>query len=208
MSNPHIWKLFGEGSQDGIDRSLLCTTRLQSIAECLAEVDGLEGDTAEIGAANGGTSKLIAMRKPERLHWACDTFEGLKDVGDEDPVLENGMFFNPLTGLPSFESVKEFLSPLENVRVVQGYFPECAPEEMKQRRFSFVHLDVDTYKSTLASFNFFADRVVPEGLIAIDDVAGQKALVGVRRAWKQLLRRGWTFVREARQQVVMKRDRA
>lgn len=198
-----IWKLFGEGSQDGAALSLLSANRLRSIALCLADVEKIGGDTAEVGVAGGGTSKLIALRNPSRRHWVCDTFQGLMDVGPEDPTLQNGMFHNRVTGLPSYESVGAFLSGIANIRMVRGYFPESAPEEMKEQKFSFVHLDVDTYQSTLSGFRFFAERMSSGGILAIDDAASGKAF-GVQEAWKTLVGEGWKAVRQVEQQVVIK----
>lgn len=198
-----IWKLFGAGSQDGAALSLLSANRLRSIATCLMDVEKIRGDTAEVGVAGGGTSKLIALRKPSRKHWVCDTFEGLLDVGKEDPTLQNGMFHNRATGLPSYESVREFLNGLGNVRLVRGYFPESAPIGMRETQFSFVHLDVDTYQSTLAGFRFFAERMAPGGLLAIDDAASGRAF-GVQEAWKTLVGEGWTALRQVEQQIVVK----
>lgn len=197
------WKLFGEGSQDGVALSLLSANRLRSIAQCLADVENIRGETAEVGVAGGGTSKLIALRKPSRKHWVCDTFAGLMDVGKEDPALENGMFHNRITGLPSYESVRDFLTGLGNVRFVRGYFPESAPIGMREKEFSFVHLDVDTYQSTLACFRFFEKRMASGGIMAIDDAAAGRAL-GVQSAWKELAAEGWIVLREVEQQVVVK----
>lgn len=197
-----VWKLFGPDSKEAVALSFLTANRLRSIAACLADVDKISGDTAEVGVAAGGTSKLIALRKPERLHWVCDTFEGLMDVGEKDPTLSNGMFFKRSSGLPSTDSVGAFIG-LDNVRIVKGYFPESAPAEMREAKFSFVHLDVDTYQSTLAGFRFFAERMSPGGILAIDDAASGKAF-GVQEAWKQLQEEGWKAVRQVEQQIVLR----
>lgn len=198
-----VWKLFGPGSKEAVAISYLTANRLRSLAACLADVDKISGDTAEVGVAAGGTSKLIALRNQSRLHWACDTFQGLMDVGDKDPTLSNGMFYKRSSGIPSTDSVGAFLTGLDNVRIVSGYFPESAPAEMRDAKFSFVHLDVDTYQSTLAGFRFFAERMSPGGILAIDDAASGKAF-GVQEAWKLLTEQGWTALRQVEQQIVVK----
>ncbi len=42
----------------------------------------------------------------------------------------------------------------------KGYFPETG-EPVKDKRFSFVHLDVDLHESTLQALQFFYPRMTP-----------------------------------------------
>lgn len=147
-----------------VGQSSLSLNRVRGMVRALAAAPA-GGDTAEIGIKHGGTSAFIAMRNGGRRHWACDTFTGLVDCGVRDGrKLSNGMF-----AAPREDAEREF-SSLDNVRIVEGTFPESAPEEMKSASFAVVHLDVDTYESTKASFEFFETRMLPGGRIVMDDV--------------------------------------
>jgi O-methyltransferase len=159
--------------------SLLSSSRLAAIKKAIEATSCLSGDTAEIGIASGGTSKFIALLNGGRCHWACDTFEGLVDCGKEDNGLTNHMFRNEAK-----ETARAFVGLL-NVRMVRGYFPESAPPAMKNARYSFVHIDVDTYVSTHAAFAFFAMRMQQGGLIALDDVI-ERGTPGARSAWSEI----------------------
>lgn len=190
-----------------IPLSLLCVPRLIGIGDAVRLTNGLPGDTAEIGVAAGGTSRLIALASRGRRHWACDTFEGLVDVGPHDGPLTNGMFARRKDGVGmGLARVRERLAGL-NAQVVEGKFPESAPEEMRAARFSFVHLDVDTYQSMKDSFAFFEPRMCSGGLVALDD-AVRGGAPGAQKFWRELVegrRSGrWERFREVGQQAVVR----
>lgn len=169
-----------EEFERGARNSLLSEGRLFAIGAALKVARTLPGDTAEVGVAAGGTTRLIAVSNGGKRHWACDTFDGLVDVGKYDGELTNRMFQNVLP------KVREELEGLENVRIVPGYFPVSAPPTMQAARFSFVHIDVDTYLSIRNCFEFFAARMVPGGLVALDDVLPPRGTLGAMRAWREI----------------------
>lgn len=136
----------------------------------------IEGDMAEVGMFQGASAKLICGVKGAATFWGFDTFEGLVDVGGEDthwgiPFFRNGAY------RASEDDVGRYVGVGPGVRIVKGYFPESAGEAAG-RRFSFVHLDVDTYASTLESLRFFWPRLVDRGIIVTHDSHAE----GVARA--------------------------
>ncbi len=52
---------------------------------------------------------------------------------------------------------------------------------LPERRFSFVHLDVDLYESTLAGLEYFYPRLIPGGVILSHDYS---ILAGVKKAFE------------------------
>lgn len=184
-----------EHSELIVSQSMLNDPRLFSIIH--AVMRSPNGPTAEIGCNAGGTSILIATLKGER-HWACDTFSGLVDCDHRDDVM-NGNF--PTRGI---EKVVARLAPFKNISVVHGYFPESAPEEMRSARYAFAHLDVDTYRSMHQCFEFFSERMLPGGIIALDDVIG-RGTRGAKMAWEEIqrLKGRWKVVAEHNPQVVV-----
>ena len=161
-------------------RSKLGYYRLKAIVECLIESAELKADTAEIGVASGLTSRIISTLNAGSTHWACDTFQGLADVSEIDgPHLRNGMLKWRLD-----ETMIE-LNGIENIHVIKGYFPDSATDKMKDSLYKLVHIDVDTYKSTLAAWEFFKDRMVTGGAIVFDDVLSPRCL-GAMKAWAEI----------------------
>lgn len=161
-----------------LDTSLLSVGRLKGLIAALDAIKGLDGDTAEIGTAHGGTSRLIARLNGQRRHWACDTFAGLVDCGEHDN-LTNGQFRNPQ------EKVRANIGRIPNVRMLAGYFPQSATHTMGRQRFALVHIDVDTYQSIHACFAWFAERMVPGGLIVLDDVL-ERGCPGAIKAFEEI----------------------
>ena len=146
-------------------------SRFNSLHEIIKSLN-VEGDTAELGVAFGGTIKLINHYLKDRTIYAYDTFEGFaalpkeftkeenkrwKDWGSKDQQLRQWK-----------EEIKE-LNTLENVQIRKGVFPFTANKE-KDKTFSFVHIDTDIYFSTMIGLEFFYPRMVKGGTIVIDDL--------------------------------------
>ena len=118
----------------------------------------VNGDIAEVGVYKGGSAKLICEAKGNKALHLFDTFEGLPDLCEMD----NPKHFHKGQYLGSFENVKTYLKKYSNVYFYKGLFPSTA-ELIKNKRFSFVNLDVDLYESTLSCLEFFYSKMNMEG---------------------------------------------
>lgn len=184
IDEPELYRI---GEKYGVTRedidsyfnlSSLSLVRIKNLLHCLFHLIDTQGDTAEIGIFDGGTTKVISMFS-ER-HWACDTFKGLTDVDEEvEPKLANGMFCYSLDQL-----AKDILDS-NNIEIVQGYFPSSAPKEMEERKYKLVHIDVDTYTSVKNCWDFFKDRMVNGGIMILDDIFSTSCK-GARKAWYEI----------------------
>ncbi len=109
-----------------------------------------------------------ATMQPSRLHHVFDSFEGLSAPGgidvpqDHVPGLKEGDY------AVAEEQVRRNLGSEESIRLYKGWIPDRFME-IEDRKFVFVHLDVDFYEPTLQSLRFFYPRVVPRGIILCDD---------------------------------------
>ena len=79
--------------------------------------------------------------------------------------------------------MQSFLAGRPDVSFYKGLFPGTAGP-VRDRRFSFVHLDVDLKSSTLACLEFFYPRMLPGGVILSHDYS---YLDGVRAAFGEFL---------------------
>lgn len=134
------------------------------IISAVRAVASVPGDMAELGVFAGASARLIAdhMQPGKTLH-LFDTFEGLPAVGELDAArFAAGEFSSTL------ESAREYLNTAESVRFHKGLFPQTAGA-VEDTRFSFVHLDVDIYSSTLAGLEFFYPRMSKGGIIITHD---------------------------------------
>jgi len=136
---------------------------------------GAGGEFAEVGVFRGLSAEVICRAKGEKPLWLFDTFEGLPDVGDKDSMFAKGTYCG------SIDSVRNRLAPWKGVSLVKGLFPQSA-EPIRDKIFSFVHLDVDLYESTKASLEFFYPRMEKGGVILTHDY-GQAE--GVKKAFNE-----------------------
>ena len=140
----------------------------------------LNGDMAEVGVYQGGSAKLICEAKEKRNFYLFDTFEGLPDVSDIDTHFGEKFWEKNQFNNTTENSVKKFLDDYENIKIVKGLFPDSA-RNIQETKFSFVHLDVDLYKSTIDSLRYFYPRLVDGGIILIHDFHTD----GIKKAIKE-----------------------
>jgi hypothetical protein len=143
----------------------------------------LGGSFAEVGVYQGASSKLICEAKGDREFYLFDTFKGL-------PEAELLLRKNQYRG--SLERVKEYLKDYQSIYFYKGVFPDTA-NPVKDKRFSFVHLDVDLYSSTNEALRFFYPRMVKGGVILSHDYS---TLPKVRQAFGEFFEDKQEFVVE------------
>ncbi len=152
------------------------------------------GDFAEVGVFRGASANVISEIKGDTPLHLFDTWSGIPSVGELDLRFKVGMF------AATEENVRKRLSKYPNVYFYKGLFPDTAGPVSK-KRFSFVHLDVDTYQSTRASLQFFYPRMRTGGIILSHDYSQCE---GVRRAFDEFMAgKPDTFVELAMSQCMM-----
>jgi O-methyltransferase len=156
------------------DGQLLCRPSelftLQGLAAAQARVPG---DFAEVGVYRGATAKLMCEAKGDKDIHLFDTFEGLPDADGIDVRFRSKMFS------VQEEAVRRRLAKYPYVHIYRGLFPATA-EPVRDTQFSFVHIDVDIYRSTKDSLEFFYPRMSPGGIIASHDYPSS---AGVKKAF-------------------------
>lgn len=153
---------------------LLGDNEAYQIFMAVKRTNKIEGDIAEIGAYKGGSAKLISEAKGTKILYLFDTFEGLPKPTnkDKDNQFWEGQYYCNL------EEVKNYLKDYSNIHFYKGLFPSNS-ESIKDKTFSFVHLDVDLYEATSKSLEFFYSRMNKGGVIIIHDYINTK---GVKKA--------------------------
>lgn len=164
------------------ERKWLLTSNEAFLVHSLARSQSrLPGSLAEVGVFEGGSARMICETKGHsRLH-LFDTFSGLPEAGEIDTCAHRDQ---PHLYACSMESVQAYLGSFPNVFFHQGLFPNSADKVPADERFSFAHLDVDLYESTLSCLQYFYPRMNPGGVILSHDYS---ILEGVRRAFAEFL---------------------
>lgn len=149
---------FGELDTNNSDRRY-------SVSQLLRLIPGIDGDTAEVGVYKGAMSWLILRANgPGRQHHMFDSFEGMSAPGpdDGDHWVEGEL---ACAEDVVHQNLAEFKGSFQTYK---GWVPERFAE-VADRRFSFVHVDVDLYEPTRASLEFFYPRMNAGGIIVCDD---------------------------------------
>ncbi len=156
--------------------------RFHGLVQQLDATAGVAGDVVECGCFRGLSSYLLcsALRR-ERPHFngggyhVFDSFQGLSEPAAEDRVpadaadrerLEEmtkaGRFAAPA------EVIKDVLTDFPGVAYYPGWIPQSFAG-LPERRYRFVHVDVDLYEPTRGALEYFYPRLSPGGRIVSDD---------------------------------------
>jgi O-methyltransferase len=165
--------------------------RLRSLYEGVKYIAGkhLEGDLVECGCARGGSAALMALSLRQigerRKMWLLDTFEGLPAPTADDPDFEiAGLFTGSCLG--QLDEVRDLFKRLviaDGVQFVKGLFQDTLAATPIER-IAMLHIDGDWYESVKVCLEALYDKVVPGGVIQLDDYGYWK---GARKAVDEFL---------------------
>lgn len=155
----------------------------------------LEGDFVECGVWKGHSaymiSKLLVDSQFKGGFHIFDSFEGglspkttedknlVRELSKEQISKESAIFSS------TEEEVRACLAEFPFVHLYKGWIPERF-HEVKDKKFAFVHIDVDLFEPTRDSLNFFYPRLVDNGVIVCDDY-GATQFPGAKKAVDQFL---------------------
>ncbi len=156
--------------------------RCFGLQSAMRTIAGVEGDIAECGVRNGrSTLFMLAADEARRDYFLFDSWEGLSEPGPEDVVAGTGKASWKKGDIHADEGrTRANLSGHDNVSFMKGWIPDRF-EEVADRRFALVHLDVDLYEPTMLSLEFFGPRLSDGGIFICDDY-GSPRCPGARRA--------------------------
>jgi hypothetical protein len=142
-------------------------------------VKSVPGDTAECGVWFGSSSYLMC-KGLGRPHHMFDSWEGLSEPEEVD-----GPRFAKHEQASTEATVRANLAGFTNINFHKGWIPERFTD-VKDRRFCFVHIDVQLAQPTRDSFEFFYPRMNPGGIIVSDDY-GFNTCPGARKVIDEFL---------------------
>lgn len=173
-----------------LDRSMLGLPRLYVLYQLMNVVHGTEGDVAEAGVYRGGSARVIAdvlrrQSSTKSLH-LFDSFAGLPEPdsrGDAGGDLFARRFATSQEDALLF--IRE--SGYDRIACHPGWIPETLSAfDHDSCHWSFVHLDLDFFQSTLGALKFLVPRLSKDGVILLDDYGGT-GTPGVARACREFL---------------------
>lgn len=159
--------------------------RFRFLIELLNKAYQFNGFVAECGCFKGLSSLLICQTIRERNlgSWRgggfeiYDSFEGLSKLQIQDVGIDNESFSEESPSAyikragnfsASLDHVKNSLSDYPEITYFQGWIPYSFPSN-NQKKYKFVHVDVDLYEPTLSALKYFYPKLVSGGIIVCDD---------------------------------------
>ena len=129
----------------------------------------LGGELAEAGVFMGGSARLICEAKGQAPLHLFDVFDALQgDTMSRPGSAEQAVREHFGAIHASQEQVRGLLAPYPQVHFHPGLFPSSA-QAVADRRFCFVHLDLDLAEGTNAALEFFYPRLLAGGVLIGDD---------------------------------------
>ena len=170
-------------------RTKLRQDRLWILWQAAHNTSHLGHAAAEVGTYRGGSAYFLALAYQILLGRevpldAIDTFEGhpRNKLSDHDPPSHKGPGAFART---SYEEVVGYLHQFEQTVVHKGELTAIA-NDLPDRTYQLVHLDVDLYESTKDCLAYFTGRLAPGGVIVLDDYDAPNC-PGVRLAAEEFL---------------------
>ncbi len=130
----------------------------------------LSGAMAEAGVFAGASARLICAAKGDAPLHLFDVFDTLQNSAPGPTPAEADVRAHFGTTHGRLAEVRRLLAPYPAVHFHPGVFPASAAG-LEDERFSFVHLDLDLPRATLAGLDFFVPRLVAGGILIGDDYA-------------------------------------
>jgi hypothetical protein len=132
----------------------------------------LDGDFVECGVYQGSGIKTVVdylgATEFSKTFWGFDTFD-TNPTGHQFPEQTEGLF----------EKVQRRFDGYHNVRLVMGMLPDSLAGNSPER-IAYLHMDLNSAEYEIAALNVLFDRLVPGGVLILDDYEWS----GVYRAQK------------------------
>jgi O-methyltransferase len=163
-------KFLGSGNWKNFERRW-------NLNQLLRLVASVPGNLAECGVFEGASARQLCRFASEhgRRVDLFDSFQGLSA-----PRQNDGTFWAAGGLSASEEKVRGNLGEFDCFETFPGWIPEAFPK-VADRKYAFVHIDVDLEQPTFDSVAFFYPRMPAGGVILLDD-HGYESCPGARKA--------------------------
>jgi len=150
-------------------------------------IKNLEGDFVECGVNTGAYARAIIeyinFPKTNKKFWLFDTFSGLVKEQLNDKEKEIGFYKHYNHYVDVYEDVKQTFSAF-NVEVVKGAVPNTLVN-FTGNKIAYLSIDMNVTAPEIAAVNYFWDKIVPGGIIMLDDY-GFSPHIEQKRAFDEL----------------------
>ncbi len=196
---------------------VLRRARFRTLVNMLSETSSLAGAIAECGCFRGLSSYLMCSTLRTRSpgfrgggYHIFDSFQGLSAPTLDDDVPPEFKGAKRIRAMcvegafvASLDSVRRNLAEFPDIEFHPGWIP-LTFQGLPERKYRFVHVDVDLYDPTIESFDYFHPRLAAGGILVSDDYGWP----GARRAIEEFCaERKLEFTVSEYQQAVLRKPR-
>ena len=168
--DPRFKKAYAAGEATGSWKGWKLRWRAYVVCWCAEWAASLEGDFVECGVNKGGNARMIieylGLQGKAREFYLLDTFEGFSEdlLSPEEKASVATSYRYP----NCLEAVKKTFDPYPFVKIIPGAVPATLVE-IKAERIAFLSIDMNCVEPEIAAATHLWDRVVPGGIIILDD---------------------------------------
>ncbi len=169
-------------------------TRFLAYYELFKKIESVPGWIVECGIYRGFTLfalakflEIFCMGDKTRRVLGFDNFTGFTDLHKEDGPEDRGVtrckggtnphdFRDDFWKLLELNNQDAFAPWAKRITVIEGNVQDTVPQYCKDNpglRISFLHLDIDIYEPVSVCLEYLYPRVVPGGIIVLDEYAHQ-----------------------------------
>jgi len=162
--------------------SLKRRERFYNLVQFFKQTFSLDGAIAECGCWKGLSSFLLCnyllsydSNFKGNDYYVFDSFEGLSTPAEKDSLPDRTISklsqnFGTVEGAyySSLEELQSTLSSFPDVTYYKGWLPEKF-QEIPEKRYRFVHIDLDLYEPTAGAVRYFYPRLVEGAWLVCDD---------------------------------------
>jgi len=170
--DPLFWQVYGNASRF----SLLHVTGFYNLFQSLNYIsrNRLPGDIVECGCFLGGAGIFMALLRDhlgisDKTIYLFDSFEGFPK-GEEDAMLGKPVKSSRYadTEADVRDNIAQAAPDCGRIELIRGFVEQTLPD-FRSGMLCLLRLDTDFYNSTKIEFETLYDRLVPGGVLIVDD---------------------------------------
>ncbi|MFZ4499970.1 MAG: TylF/MycF/NovP-related O-methyltransferase [Minisyncoccia bacterium] len=144
--------------------------RAYIVAWAAKQMKNLEGDFVECGVNTGMIARMIIdyinFESVNKKYYLLDTYTGMSETYSTEKEMIRSEKMGYTTDI--YGMVKNTFAPFENVIIVRGAVPETL-SQVPSSKVSLLLIDMNCLLPEIEALEFFWDKMVPGGLIILDD---------------------------------------
>ena len=171
-------RIYEEGLQrTGMPDSDYRRPRFYNLVQMFMATSSIDGACLEAGCFKGLSSFLLCSYSRLINHQfkgegfsILDSFEGLSEPSKKDleSLCSVSTRAEKQLYTAAIDQVRKSLSAFPGIILHKGWIPEIL-SEIPERKYRFVHIDLDLYDPIIKSLEYFYPRLLPGGILVIDD---------------------------------------